>query len=220
MSRFRLHYKNKPYRLLGGVRHSETREVLTLYECLYPNDLGPLWVRPEAMFHEQVELPRGKIARFREVPLQIQASDDIRELWSLIEPLHRQIFGEADLARFAARLEGRDAIILLGLFEGDPVGFKIGHRAKDGIAYESWLGGVRTDRRGLGVATQLMNEQHRRAWDRGYRCVRTKTLNDRTDMLVRNLRAGFRVTGTEDSPRGLKIVLEKILHHRPDSGAA
>lgn len=228
MSRFRLHYKNKPYRLLGRARHTETLEVLTLYECLYENELGPLWVRPEEQFHGSVELPHGPVPRFREVPLQIQASDDIEKLWPLIAPLHRQSRqsrqspGEPDLQRFAARLHGRDAIILVGLFEGDPVGFKIGHRAKDGDAhvYESWLGGVRADRRRLGVATQLMNEQHRRAWDKGYRRIRTKTSSDWPEMLIRNLRAGFRVTGTEDSPRGLKILLEKVLDHRPESGAA
>jgi GNAT superfamily N-acetyltransferase len=104
------------------------------------------------------------------------------------------------------------------------VGFKIGHRARDGgggdggsaQVYESWLGGVRADRRGLGVATQLMHEQHRRAWDKGYRRIRTKTLNDWPEMLVRNLRAGFRVTGTQDCPRGLKILLEKALDRRPE----
>jgi GNAT superfamily N-acetyltransferase len=216
MSRLFVHYKNNFYRLLGRARHSETLEMLTLYECLYPNELGQIWVRPEELFHGVVELPQGRVPRFREVPLQVQASDDIHELWPLIAPLHRQTLGEPDLPRIASRLRQSDAIILVGLFDGDPVGFKLGHREKDGSAFESWLGGVRADRRRLGVATQLLNEQHRRIWDKGYRRIRTKTLNDKPEMLRLNLHAGFRVMGTEDSPRGLKIVLEKILEHRPD----
>lgn len=36
------HYKNKPYKYLGPVRHSETLENLVLYESLYENELGPL----------------------------------------------------------------------------------------------------------------------------------------------------------------------------------
>jgi hypothetical protein len=218
MNRLFRHYKDNFYRLIGRARHSETLELLTLYECLYENELGQIWVRPEELFHGAVELPQGRAPRFREVPLQIETSDDIRAVWPLIAPLHQQILGEPDLARFEARLHGNDPIILLGLFDGDPVGFKIGHRAADGSAFESWLGGVRADRRRLGVATQLMHEQHLRAWDKGYRRIRTRTLNDWPEMLIRNLHAGFRVTGTEPSPRGLKILLEKVLEHRPDQG--
>jgi hypothetical protein len=46
------HYKNKLYEVLGTVRHSETLEPMTLYRALY-GDHG-LWVRPAAMFAEQV----------------------------------------------------------------------------------------------------------------------------------------------------------------------
>lgn len=45
-----LHYKQKKYRVLGVVRHSETLEQLVLYECLYENPGGQLWVRPLDMF--------------------------------------------------------------------------------------------------------------------------------------------------------------------------
>lgn len=57
------HYKGKPYRVLGVVRHSETLEELVHYECLYDNPGGKFWVRPRAMFEEtilinDVERPR------------------------------------------------------------------------------------------------------------------------------------------------------------------
>ena len=60
---FYRHYKDKPYRALGIAHHSETQEELVLYEALYPNDLGPLWVRPRKMFEEK--LADGITERFR-----------------------------------------------------------------------------------------------------------------------------------------------------------
>ena len=48
------HYKGKPYRVLGVVRHSETLEELVHYECLYDNPDGTFWVRPRAMFEENI----------------------------------------------------------------------------------------------------------------------------------------------------------------------
>ncbi len=46
------HYKGKKYKLLNIIRHSETLEELVMYEALYKNDLGQLWVRPKNMFFE------------------------------------------------------------------------------------------------------------------------------------------------------------------------
>lgn len=58
------HYKNKLYKVLGVVRHSETLEELVLYEALYPNQLGQIWVRPKAMFMSQVSTPEYTGPRF------------------------------------------------------------------------------------------------------------------------------------------------------------
>ena len=60
---FYRHYKDKPYRALGLCRHSETLEELVLYEALYPNELGSLWVRPKEMF--EGKLADGITERFR-----------------------------------------------------------------------------------------------------------------------------------------------------------
>ena len=48
------HYKGMEYEVLGTVRHSETLEPMTLYRALY-GEHG-LWVRPAAMFEEQLEI--------------------------------------------------------------------------------------------------------------------------------------------------------------------
>jgi hypothetical protein len=46
------HYKGKDYEVIGVARHSETEEELVVYRTLY-GDFS-LWVRPLAMFTEQV----------------------------------------------------------------------------------------------------------------------------------------------------------------------
>ena len=59
------HYKKKPYKVHGVVRHSETLEELVLYETLYENPSGKMWVRPKAMFLENIELNGQNVPRFR-----------------------------------------------------------------------------------------------------------------------------------------------------------
>lgn len=47
------HFKGNEYRLLGVARHSETLEPMVVYQALYGKQ--GLWVRPAAMWNEQVE---------------------------------------------------------------------------------------------------------------------------------------------------------------------
>lgn len=56
------HYKNLMYEVLGTVRHSETLEPMTLYRALY-GERG-LWVRPAAMFGEEVVIAGVRQPRF------------------------------------------------------------------------------------------------------------------------------------------------------------
>lgn len=58
------HYKGKFYQVLGLARHSETLAELVVYECLYDNPHGKLWIRPLKMFSETVEVDGKKIPRF------------------------------------------------------------------------------------------------------------------------------------------------------------
>jgi hypothetical protein len=58
------HYKGNFYRVHGVVRHSETLEELVMYETLYENRLGRMWVRPMAMFLESVVIDGVKRPRF------------------------------------------------------------------------------------------------------------------------------------------------------------
>ena len=56
------HYKGGLYEVIDTVRHSETLEPMTLYRALY-GEHG-LWVRPAAMFAEEVEINGIRQARF------------------------------------------------------------------------------------------------------------------------------------------------------------
>jgi hypothetical protein len=56
------HYKGLPYEVVDTVRHSETLEPMTLYRALY-GEQG-LWVRPQAMFEEEVLIDGVRQARF------------------------------------------------------------------------------------------------------------------------------------------------------------
>ena len=47
------HYKGQDYQVLDVARHSETEEELVVYRLLYGD--YSLWVRPLAMFTEEIE---------------------------------------------------------------------------------------------------------------------------------------------------------------------
>lgn len=47
------HFKGKEYEVIGVASHSETLEPMVVYRALY--GAGGLWVRPAAMWSEQVD---------------------------------------------------------------------------------------------------------------------------------------------------------------------
>lgn len=57
------HFKKKRYKILAIARHSETLEELVVYQALYGE--GGVWVRPVAMFVEEVSCEGKFIPRFQ-----------------------------------------------------------------------------------------------------------------------------------------------------------
>lgn len=53
------HYKGNYYRLVGEASHSETLEPMVIYQAMYGEK--KLWVRPKAMFYENVTLANGNV---------------------------------------------------------------------------------------------------------------------------------------------------------------
>jgi len=53
------HYKGNIYKIIGFSKHSETLEVLVLYQRVDGDD-KTVWSRPFSMFFEMIEMPRFK----------------------------------------------------------------------------------------------------------------------------------------------------------------
>ncbi len=60
------HFKGKEYEVLHLARHSETEELMVVYRALY-GDFS-IWVRPAAMWNEEVERNGKKQPRFCKIP--------------------------------------------------------------------------------------------------------------------------------------------------------
>ena len=58
-----VHFKGKRYRLVAIAKHSETLEPIVVYRALYGE--GGVWVRPFAMFFEDVDRDGYRGPRFR-----------------------------------------------------------------------------------------------------------------------------------------------------------
>jgi hypothetical protein len=56
------HYKGNRYEVLGNAKHSETLEPMVVYRALYGEH--ELWVRPQAMFAENVVYKGCLVPRF------------------------------------------------------------------------------------------------------------------------------------------------------------
>lgn len=62
------HYKGREYEVLGTGRHSEDLQELVVYRALYDSpEFGPnpIWIRPLAMFLENVEVDGTLVPRFK-----------------------------------------------------------------------------------------------------------------------------------------------------------
>lgn len=114
---------------------------------------------------------------------------------------------------YMKRLHKTPHLILVAEVENKLAGCKIGYeREKDGSFY-SWIGGVLPDYRRMGIARRLAMTQEKWAKEKGYKCIRFKTLNRHVNMLVFALQSGFQIIGFEpySNHEESRIWLEKKL---------
>lgn len=57
------HYKGNKYEVIGMATHSETLEEMVIYKALY--DDGKVWVRPAAMWNEEITINGKSVKRFQ-----------------------------------------------------------------------------------------------------------------------------------------------------------
>ncbi len=212
-TRFYRHYKNKPYKFLGIARHSETLEELALYETLYDNDLGKLWVRPKEMFFESVEISGVMRARFEKVKFDFRLSESLSEKESsALQAVYLACFGENfDVGKFNSKLNAHTRVLYQSVFDGATlIGFKLGY-AQDKDLFYSWLGAVLPSHQKLGVAGQLMKRQHDWCVSQGFSKIETRTRNRFKAMIRLNLKHGFSIVGTQAGAGGVKIILQREL---------
>lgn len=59
------HFKGNEYEVIGLAKHSETLELMVLYRPLYGE--GGLWVRPVAMWNEEINRDGKTFKRFEKI---------------------------------------------------------------------------------------------------------------------------------------------------------
>ena len=70
------HFKGNIYRVLHIAKHSETLEDMVVYQAMYGE--RDIWVRPKAMFEEEIESDGKLIKRFSPISL-----DELEEIFRL-----------------------------------------------------------------------------------------------------------------------------------------
>lgn len=211
--RFFRHYKDKPYRYLGVVRHSETLEEMALYECLYENKLGTLWVRPKEMFFEKVEIQGELTDRFAPVKIDyvspaVLGARELEEIKNICE----KTFGQFHSDKVASVLSlHKQYNFQIAYDRGQAVGFKLGY-SLDRDRFYSWHGAVLPSMRGLGIASEMMRRQHLWCKEQGFKVIETRTRNKFPEMISLNLRFGFQIVGCLTDAQGVpKIMMNKSI---------
>lgn len=134
------------------------------------------------------------------IKMQIVTIEGVPYDWlKRLQEIHAHVFDGANLPLELA-VESENIIV-----------FKLGYTHPDGVFY-SWLGGVHEKKRGQGIASQLMKQQHEHLQALDFKKVRTYGRNERKAMLITNLKHGFDTVSTfVDKKDRHKIVFEKIL---------
>jgi len=124
--------------------------------------------------------------------------------------LHESVF--KDSKTLVGKIKSKQKVLInVALDQSTVVGYKIGYEL-DPYKYYSWYGAVHEKYRGQGIASRLLEQQHRFLVESGYEIVQTKTRNHWRGMLILNIKNGFDVLETFTDDEGIhRIILEKKL---------
>lgn len=133
-----------------------------------------------------------------ETKLTSELATQLIELSQQIPELDRSLTNET----LAERLDGKTSLILLAFVEGELAGFKLGYEQEETIFY-SWLGGVASDFRRLGLAQSLLEYQETWVRRQGYNHIQVKTMNRFPRMLNLLINNQYMITELKADPKSL-----------------
>lgn len=136
---------------------------------------------PDSLFSERIpENLQGRLT------IAEGDSDDL----PTIARMNETIFAEE---RIINTFDRDDLLMLIALYDGEPVGFKIGYRENRFVFYSA-KGGVMEEYRKLGIARAMLYAMIDQAQLMGYRRFAYDTFpNMHAGMTIMGLREGFRV---------------------------
>ncbi|GFZ83174.1 N-acetyltransferase [Aquaticitalea lipolytica] len=146
------------------------------------------------------------------ISYNIFEGDLSNNLFTELLHLYNQLFEDADLEFFKTRFTTQANICsVLAFKKTQLIGFKIGYPIENNTFY-SWIGGVNSEFRNIGIGKQLATLQENYAIQKGFSVLKTKSMNRFKPMMILNLKNGFNITKVYTNTKGqTKIVFEKQL---------
>lgn len=146
------------------------------------------------------------------ISYNIFEGDLSNNLFTELLHLYNQLFEDADLEFFKTRFTTQANICsVLAFKKTQLIGFKIGYPVENNTFY-SWIGGVNSEFRNIGIGKQLATLQENYAIQKGFSVLKTKSMNRFKPMMILNLKNGFNITKVYTNTKGqTKIVFEKQL---------
>jgi hypothetical protein len=213
------HYKNKLYKYLGVARHSETLEELALYEALYENKQGQIWVRPKEMFFEKVVIENQEQDRFAPQEIIVTPLKINLELLNSSNPLLNQtlnlyaaLYGSQHAVRLSERLlSKKNAYIHVVELNQKVIGFRIGYESQN-KCYYLWMEGIHPQFRNLEMAPFVLKQVMEWAHLLGFKKVRAISSSRQNHRIINFLEEGFYIKGSfSESNNKTRLLLEKHL---------
>lgn len=146
------------------------------------------------------------------ISYNIFEGDLSNNLFTELLHLYNQLFEDADLEFFKTRFTTQANICSVLAFKKTRlIGFKIGYPVENNTFY-SWIGGVNSEFRNIGIGKQLATLQENYAIQKRFSVLKTKSMNRFKPMMILNLKNGFNITKVYTNTKGqTKIVFEKQL---------
>ena len=194
---FYRHYKNKPYKFLGIVRHSESLEELVLYETLYKNENSQFWVRPKEMFFEMVKISDKLVHRFKPIDINFVNSHELtNSILVDVKKISESILTKFNQDELIDNLKNNLKPFLQVAYDEDlAVGFQAGFGI-DEENFFTWSTGILPNYRSLGLGTSFMNQQYEWCKKNGFKRITKSLTNEFPEVLSFNLKSGFEIIGT------------------------